>query len=170
MRMTKLERSVSYLSAKEGELKVIALVCKESTRGDAGTCVIRLYTPEALLRACKEHGPGIDERADGLHWKCPQVNKTPRDAIGEIRIGHPWNTFDVKNGNMSRDQELTVAAAMNLGAAKIWVEEWKWLNGVVWTHTGDNHRRGNFDIKSKAPDGRTIWIEVKGRNGRLFFS
>ena len=118
------------------------------------------------------------------------MNRIDQHAeFARLTINCPWNKFQVgSNGYMSDAQEQAVLAALTgpgswfiMGDPATEPERYQhnaqlvhWLRNLPWRWTGHNHRRGVHDLTATItlPDGRTleIVVEVKGVNGRVFYS
>ena len=174
--------AITYVRAKKnGEQKFFALIAKGSTQTATGEgkCFFLIYTSEQLVQAIEEENSAISYREDGFRWKGLKRDKVLRDPIAVIDVDHAWTSFKVgKNGTMSDDQERTVIEALNDGTVQ-WKQGSEALQGLRWKWTGHNHRRGIHDGVADADENADhptivefggVWVEVKGVNGRLFYS
>lgn len=181
MSMTIEERAKSYLSAKTG-LKFFAGLCKAS-----GKTEILIYTEDVAKSLIDMHSNVYLYKEDGIRWAGRMVNKldTHSEAC-RVTINTAWNKFSVgKNGFMSDAQENALLNALEdafarwtvIGDKKREPERYehnlkilRMLQSLKWQWTGHNHRKGVHDLYAEMPNGTPVWVEVKGINGRVFYS
>ena len=171
--MDNLERSLSY--ARGNGRKIFAMVAKDGR--NSIFCIFDFDAMRAMLE--NENTRNIERRDDGNRWKGLRIDNLDHYEIARIRVPIAWNGFKAdKRGFMATSQELTMIDALNSGARMeimhTATEEQKTIArrvaSMVWTHTGNNHRRGVADGVATDADG-VIWqLEIKGIDGRLFYS
>lgn len=171
--MTNLEKSLSY--AQGNGKKIFAMVAKDGR--NSVFCIFDYSAMRAMLENVNTRN--IERRDDGNRWKGLRIDNLDHYEIARIRIPIAWNGFKAdKRGFMATSQELAMIDALNNGAhmelMRTATEEQRaiarQIASMVWTHTGNNHRRGIADAVAMDADGNTWQLEVKGIDGRLFYS
>lgn len=165
------ERYLAYTSERDAtQLKVTACFCKAS-----GKSVVLFYTSEAMASLVKARSNALVYKDEGIRWKGPMVNKLDMHVEAfRLTLNVAWNKFQVgSNGFMSDAQEQAILAALTEGGEWFPVKDpelMRLLRSLTWEWRGHNHRRGVHDLYARLPDGREVWVEVKGVNGRLYYS
>lgn len=168
--MTNAERVHSYATPKNPDIvKVFACMAKAS-----GKTVCLVYSSVQFLDLFDSGSNAFTEKADGFHWVGRMVNKIDRHTeAGRLIFPIPWDKFPIgKNGFRSDAQEQAVLAALNEHSVR-----WEPVNDAQliellmeldWEWTGHDHRLGVADLKATLPDGRTMILEVKGINSKVY--